>query len=384
VRVRLVQLDGKLPNLAIMKLARWHLDNGDTIHVTRRIFPDLFEPHYDRVYGSAIFKFSENKIALFRQQWPEGILGGTGTGLPITVEQLIGRPYESYDYSGYPDFTPSIGFTQRGCRFGCKFCVVRQKEGGPQSVNSIYDIWRGDPWPRKLHILDNDFFGVPEWRDRIREIQDGKFRVCLSQGINVRTITEEAAAALASIRYRDTKFTKRRLYTAWDNLGDENKFYAGVARLEAAGIPPSHLRAYMLIGFDRTETWPRIWYRFRRMVDHGIEPYPMVYDRARKDLLCFQRWVIRGLYRTIPWRAYKRSTKTEASLRGWELVYEVPAKLARAFLQVRDRLWAIEPGKSITVRDVVAELPTDCQALLSDKFLAAAYAAQLESDDMTS
>jgi hypothetical protein len=260
--------------------------------------------------------------------------------------------------------------------------VVRQKERGPQSVNRIYDIWRGEPWPRKLHILDNDFFGVPEWRDRIREMQDGKFRVCLSQGINVRMITEEAAAALASIQYRDTKFKERRLYTAWDNLGDEKRFYAGVALLEAAGIPPSHLRAYMLIGFDSNETWPRIWYRFRRMVDYGIEPYPMVYDRARKDLLCFQRWVIRGLYRTIPWREYKRSTKTEASVRGWELVYEAPAKLAQAFLEARDRLWAIDPGKSITVRDVVAELPIDCQALLSDKFLAAVYSPNLEPNHL--
>jgi hypothetical protein len=139
----------------------------------------------------------------------------------------------------------------------------------------------------------------------------------------------------------------------------------------------------MLIGFDGKETWPRIWYRFRRMVDYGIEPYPMVYDRARKDLLCFQRWVIRGLYRTIPWREYKRSTKTEASVRGWELVYEAPAKLARAFLEARDRLWARDPGKSLTVRDVVAELPMDCQALLSDRLLAAVYATQLEPNPMT-
>jgi hypothetical protein len=330
VKVRLVQLDGSLPNLAIMKLARWHLEQGDTIHVTRRICPDLFEPDYDRVYGSAIFKFSQNKIALFRQQWPEGILGGTGTGLLTTVEQLIGQEYEFYDYSGYPDFASSIGFTQRGCRLRCKFCGVRQKEGSPRSVNTINDIWRGEPWPRKLHILDNDFFGVPEWRDRIREMRGGKFRVCLSQGINVRLITEEAAAALASIEYRDTRFRKRKLYTAWDNIGDEARFYEGVRKLENAGIPASHLRVYMLIGFDPKETWERVWYRFRRMVESGIEPYPMVYDRTRFDLLCFQRWVVRGLYRTIPWPAYRRQTKTVESLRGWGEVYQNPGNLAPA------------------------------------------------------
>ena len=45
-----------------------------------------------------------------------------------------------------------------------------------------------------------DFFGHESWRDHIREIIDGDFRVCLSQGINVRMITTETAEALASIQ----------------------------------------------------------------------------------------------------------------------------------------------------------------------------------------
>ena len=56
------------------------------------------------------------------------------------------------------------------------------------------------PYPRKLHLLDNDFFGHESWRNHIREIIDGNFRVCLSQGINVRMITTETAEALASIQ----------------------------------------------------------------------------------------------------------------------------------------------------------------------------------------
>jgi hypothetical protein len=37
--------------------------------------------------------------------------------------------------------------------------VVPRKEGKPRSVNTIADIWRGKPWPKHLHLLDNDFFG---------------------------------------------------------------------------------------------------------------------------------------------------------------------------------------------------------------------------------
>lgn len=324
MNVRLVQIDGALPNLALMKMAHWHRSLGDTVLVTRDIQPTLFEPRWDRVYASSIFSTLpasiERRKALARQ-WPHAIVGGTGTEARVTVEDLIGREYEFYDYSGYPEFDASIGFTQRGCRLSCKFCVVPKKEGKPRSVNTIYDIWRGEPWPRKLHILDNDFFGQSGWRDRIREIQEGGFKVCLSQGINIRMIDEESAAALASIEYRDTKFRERRLYTAWDNLGDESAFFAGVEKLQRAGIPPTHLMVFMLVGYAKNETWKDIWYRFRKMVDLGIAPFPMVYDRARKDLLCFQRYVNTGLYRIISWLEYDRETKTQESIDGWTDVY---------------------------------------------------------------
>lgn len=303
-----------------MKLAHWHKSQGHEVHVTRHIQPSLFEPEYDKVYGSAIFDFTRDRLASFAHQWPGASIGGTGTLTTSTVEEITGE-YEKYDYSGYPEFDASIGFTQRGCRLSCKFCVVPKKEGKPRSVNTIYDIWRGPGHPKKLHLLDNDFFGNPEWRERVKEIREGKFRVCLSQGINTRLINDEAAEALATIEYRDTKFKERKLYTAWDNLRDEKIFFEGVDKLELAGIPGKRLMAYMLIGYDIAETWERLWYRFKKMVDRGIEPYPMVYNRSRKDLLCFQRWVLTGLYRIISWGDYERETKTEQSVEAWKKVY---------------------------------------------------------------
>lgn len=58
MRVKLIQLDGALPNLALMKLAHWHRAHDDDVLVTRRIEPDLFEERSTRVYGPAIFRFS--------------------------------------------------------------------------------------------------------------------------------------------------------------------------------------------------------------------------------------------------------------------------------------------------------------------------------------
>jgi hypothetical protein len=248
--IRLTQIDGKLPNLALMKLAAWHRDRGDEVRFSRDIERGLLEPAYDRVYGSSIFAFSRERLKRFQEVWPESIVGGTGTYSTNTVEHLTGV-FERYDYSIYPEFRASIGFTQRGCRLRCKFCVVPEKEGRPRSINRIEDIWRGEPHRKHLHLLDNDFFGQADWRCRVNEIRDGGFKVCFNQGINVRLVTEEVAEALASVEYRDDQFQRRRLYMAWDNLRDEKIFFAGTSKLEAAGIPAKHMMAYMLVGFDR-------------------------------------------------------------------------------------------------------------------------------------
>jgi hypothetical protein len=265
MHVRITHIDGKLPNLALMAISGIHRGRGDSVHFTRDVDRGLFEVDYDRVYGSCIFRFSQHRLQRFVKNFPNAIVGGTGvqppsligidgtsSATPITVESAVGEP-ETLDYSIYPEFRASLGFTQRGCRLSCKFCVVPRKEGRNRSVKSIAEIWRGPGHPKTLHLLDNDFFGQPreQWRERIREIRAGGFRVCLNQGINVRLIDDEAADALSGIEYRDDHFRKRTLYTAWDNLHDETIFFRGIDRLNRAGIPSPHVMAYMLIGFDR-------------------------------------------------------------------------------------------------------------------------------------
>jgi hypothetical protein len=307
--VRITQLDGKLPNLALMRLAAFHRARGDEIVFTRSPHRGMFEPAYDRVYASAIFKFSAARIEKLRLEFPEAIIGGTGSGNLDTIEPIVGGS-TAVDYSLYPDFEGSIGFTQRGCRLSCKFCVVPTKEGKPRAESTVAAIWRGDPHPKHLHLLDNDFFGEPSWPDRIEEIRAGGFKVSFTQGINVRAMTPEVAAAIAGIEYRDDDFRRRRLYTAWDNLKDGDVFFRGVDMLEAAGVPPTNVMAYMLVGFDKKETWERIWQRFNRMVERGIRPYPMVFDNDRKDLKRFQRWVVTGLYRAVRFEDYDVSHKS--------------------------------------------------------------------------
>jgi hypothetical protein len=315
MKIRVTQLDGRLPNLALMRLAAWHRAEGDEVHFERSPLRILGEPPYDRVYASAIFTKTAPAVEQLRLQFDPArtIIGGTGVdpeiGPKLDVDLFVPSQFTTVDYAIAPRFTASLGFTQRGCRFKCKFCVVPGKEGRPVPAQTIAQIWRGDGHPRKIHLLDNDFFGSPLWEDRIAEIRAGGFRVCINQGVNVRVISDRAAAALASIEYRDDSFRRRRLYTAWDSLGDERVFFRGVDRLEQHGVPPTHLMAYMLIGFAKDETEEALLYRLERMKTRGILPYAMTYQPPQgqiplKRLLDFERWVNTGLYRVRRWDEY--------------------------------------------------------------------------------
>lgn len=309
MNIRLTQLDGSLPNLALMKISHWHKSKGDAVYFERSISKGLYEPDYYRVYGSAIFSSTVKKVNQFKQNFPNALIGGTGSGdLSITVEKLIAiDEYEHYDYTIYPDFQYSLGFTQRGCRLNCSFCVVPKKEGKIKGVNTIYDIWRGEGFPKKIQLLDNDFFGQPHWRERSKEIIEGGFKVSFNQGINVRLIHQEGAEMLSQMSYYDDQFKTRRIYTAWDNRRDEGIFLKGIKQLIDAGIKPGHIMVYMLCGYWKGETFDDVYYRWEKMNEMGLMPYPMVYG-DNPTMKKFQRWVIRRYCQFIRWEDYQKKS----------------------------------------------------------------------------
>ncbi len=309
MNVLVYQLDGSMPNLACMRISAHHKALGDSVEFRHRgnreaVDRDLFT-NPDRVYASAIFERTRPVCERVRECYPGAILGGTGWDMTGTLEDF-GITTPDQDYTIYPDFTASIGFTQRGCRLSCSFCVVPRKEGKVKPVATAYDIWRGEPWPRHLILLDNDFFGQKEWADRIREIREGKFRVSFNQGINARMLSEEAAEAIASVDYRAADMTTRRVYTAWDNREDEDVLFRGLKRLTSAGVKPDHIMVYVLIGYWDGETEADLLYRQKKLRDFGCRPYPMPF--VRNDLTRgFQRWVVGAYDKRVPWDKWKEA-----------------------------------------------------------------------------
>jgi hypothetical protein len=329
VKILCFQVDGKFPNLALMKLARWHRERGDQVFLTA-LLRDLKGLAFDKVYSSSIFaKSSEKRRAEFALLHPNAIVGGDGYKPVWSDLTQIGRNIGSNlrevitdcepdlikpDYSDYPLYLFSLGYSQRGCRLDCSFCRMKTREGEARGVSTFHDLWRGEGFPKCICLLDNDFFGQSQWRERLDEAVTGKFKVCFNQGINIRLINEEQAQVLSKVKYYDDQFKKRRLYTAWDNLGDEKVFKTGIKTITSGGIPARHLMVYMLIGYDHRkkaadtrpveEQEPEILYRYNELKALGCMPYPMVFDRTNRRLCDFQRWVLGRYYTVVPWEKY--------------------------------------------------------------------------------
>ncbi len=309
MHVLLLQLDGSIPNLALMRISAHHKAKGDSIELSRvatvKALDSWLMDSWDRIYASLIFERSRSVAEALRRRRPDAIIGGTGWDLMTTLERHGIREDTLPDYGLYPLFRSSLGFTQRGCRLKCSFCVVPSKEGKVREVATIADIWRGEPWPREVLLLDNDFFGQPNWRERIRELRDGNFKVSFNQGINARMLTDETAEAIASVNYRDDSMKVKRIYTAFDNRRDECRLFAGLDALVRYGVQPDHIMVYMLIGYWPWETEQDWLYRQQRLRDFGARPYPMPFDRSNKLAVGFQRWCVRRADLKVSWEEYK-------------------------------------------------------------------------------
>src|SRR5258708_3129950 len=143
MRILIWHLDGTLPNLADMRIAAHHRVLGDQVDFRRvsngaalddkawrEIEPRFDDLSWDRVYASAIFERTRPLVERLQALYPGCEVGGTGTwSLGRTLADVGIAEDGPLDYSIYPDFVASIGYTMRGCRFKCEFCVVPRKEG---------------------------------------------------------------------------------------------------------------------------------------------------------------------------------------------------------------------------------------------------------------
>lgn len=290
MKVGLYDVDSAIPNLALMKLSAFHKAQGDDVE----LYSPLMHGAYDKVYASKVFSFSDGSMLR-----PDMEVGGTG----IALDRDLPREVESCapDYSLY-NYPHNIGFAMRGCRLRCSFCVVPQKEGGPKPHNTIAEIWtqRSSDF---VVLLDNDFFGNPQWADRIEELKRFNLRVNFSQGINIRNLKPPQAEALASVRFSNLRGTKKQLHFAWDDPRHEKLIHKGIKVATDAGLKPSQMAFYVLIGYHSTPE--EDLHRVEVLRGYGCDPYAMPYNKDDAYQHEFTRWVNhKAIFKSVAWRDY--------------------------------------------------------------------------------
>lgn len=284
MKIGLAQVDGKWPNLPLMKLSTWHKARGDDVGFWSPLFK------YDMVYASKVFSDTPDNKYL-----PEGTERG-GTGYDLTVELPAEVEKQIPDYSLYPKWDTAIGFTTRGCPRKCPYCVVPKKEGKLKVVSDIYSFWTGQ---RKIVLLDNNLTAAPfeHFQKVCEDCITENLLVDFSQGLDIRLITPEHAWLLAKVR------TFKQIHFAFDHINHKTAVREGVKILEANGVPRSRLMFYVLIGYDSTPEGDL--YRVEYLKGLGVTPFVMPYNRRKSYQNNFARWVnMKAIFNSIPWEVY--------------------------------------------------------------------------------
>ncbi len=284
MRIGLCQVDGKLPNLALMKLSAWHKAQGDEV--------GWWSPmeQFDRVYAAKVFDFSPDNAYLPQT----AIKGGTGydltTNLPPEVESCFP------DYSLYPAMDYALGFTTRGCVRRCPFCVVPRKEGALRVVGDLSNFWYGQ---HDVVLLDNNLTAAPmdHFRMVCEQLLECDVRVDFNQGLDLRLMTDAHAEQLARLRLR------KQIHFAWDNMSDELAVRTGLTTM-ARHMPLTRVMVYVLIGYDSTPA--EDYYRVMELQAIGVDPFVMPFNKRDSYQRAFTRWCNhKAIFRSTDWAHYR-------------------------------------------------------------------------------
>jgi hypothetical protein len=245
-------VDGhNFPNLALMKLAGYYRQNGDTVEWVNHL------KRYDKVYQSKVFTFTNDIKTVV--QADEVIKGGTGYKL---YGELFCDDTEP-DYSMYPQYQHAYGFLTRGCVRNCAWCVVPKKEGGIRPCRDIETVLQG----RKTAILmDNNVLASEHGLQQLEKIVDLGCRVDFNQGLDSRLVTDEIAKLLSKIKWI------RFLRFAADTTPAVEPLLKALEKLNKYGVKNYRIFVYVLV--KDVEDANKRCKIFKRL---GVNPFAQVY-----------------------------------------------------------------------------------------------------------
>ena len=307
MRILLIDVDSKIPNLALMKISAYHKKLGDEVGF------NISDP--DKIYASVIFKKNRHLVDGLKFLYPnaEIDIGGSGYDLkkqlPDEIESL------PPDYDLYPDCDRYYGFTTRGCIRNCSFCIVPKKEGrfrtlyekGIDALKSItgessYSILYHHNKFTRIEFLDNNILADKNWFYEICDTLDYLgWLVDFNQGLDIRLVDDLVAEQL------------HRLYpiTCWkfafDNMNYKDHVIEGIEILKRNGINVRN-QVMFYVYVDSDEDFDDALKRCKILKACGTTPYIMLnqdveHTKRMKDL---KRWCRPWIFWSIDYGDYRR------------------------------------------------------------------------------
>lgn len=303
MRVLLIDVDSKIPNLALMKISAYHKSKGDIVGF------GVSDPN--KIYVSIIFDKHKRWADGLKFYYPDSIIdiGGSGYDLNKKLPEEIDNC--TPDYNLYPNCDRFYSFTSRGCIRNCPFCIVPKKEG---KFRTLYDDPKiaienitGNDVNRydKIEFLDNNILADKNWFLKLCDyLVKLPYSVDFNQGLDIRLIDSETATALSKLKTINCwKF-------AFDNISYEDSVIKGIKTLNDNGVDVRHTVIFYVYCND-DNCFNDALKRCETLKKLGATPYLMINQHSKKTkrMTDLKRWCRPWVFWTVDFNDYKRGVK---------------------------------------------------------------------------
>lgn len=276
MKVLLIDIDSKIPNLALKKIEKYHRDKNDEIIWNNELFVD----NVDKTYVSCVFDWNKNKACEF-ERYKNALIGGSGYDLIKTLPLEINCIKPKIN----------IGFATRGCFRKCPYCIVWKKEPELKIEADIYDIWNGERYYRDskgvrhrtlITLLDNNILALFDHFKLICEqIKKEKLCVDFNQGLDHRLLNQDAVNLLKSVSHAEYRF-------AFDHPSYLQSVEKAVDLMQKNGLQRCFW--YVLVGFNTTleDDFKRLNYLRERNQNAYVQRYKTC--TGKKEYILMARW----------------------------------------------------------------------------------------------
>jgi hypothetical protein len=288
--IGLCQVDGKYPNLALMKLSAWYKARGEAVTRLPLQFNDC-----RKVYLAKVFQFS-----VHRYTWSSEVVRG-GTGWPDWKDLDDLPAGAEHMYPDYDEFNCkyAMGYLSRGCIRKCGFCFVPEKEGRIRHHSDLPEWWHGQKF---IRLLDANVTGAMAFNWYIDQLARSGAYVDFSQGVDARLIDEQHAEKLSHVKLWGL------LHTAWDNPRDEAAVLTGIRHLIKYFEPTHKISVFVLVGYDTDPDEDLM--RVEKLRELRVNPFVMPFNKLDPYQRHFARWVNdKAIFKSVRWADYKINFK---------------------------------------------------------------------------